>query len=418
MKKIILLAIAAVLLGAGFYFLNLPETAVNPKIEILSGLANVLNAQDKSVVRGLSDGDEINPGFLIKVSSGGSANLVFPDGSIARLDSETELLVEEAQFIRGSGKFLARFELLSGRVWSKVSALATPDSQWEVKTANAVATVRGTAFGVEYLNEKSNVVVAENAVAVAAIDPETKSVIENSEVAVSENQFVEVKKDDIQRMKSADRTVAAPAMTVMAVREAPKAMMESAWVARNIEADRRVIAPEGIRKEKENTSIDKDPQTFPVKAGTRAVEETRTAMEAVSKPAAVESKTGSVEFAPSVAIKPAVKPERLEVVAKSGLSAVKEGDQIFFDAVLAMSDGSKKIVTESAKLQALGNIGRLEKPGLFIAQLGAAVAEFGSAPGSVTAVWQDPVSGETFLANSPIFTVEANVEVILDSSRG
>ena len=52
---------------------------------------------------------------------------------------------------------------LVGQAWSKIISLATPDSVWEVRTSTAVATVRGTAFGMG--TDGNPVIGSENKVA-------------------------------------------------------------------------------------------------------------------------------------------------------------------------------------------------------------------------------------------------------------
>ena len=61
--------------------------------------------------------------------------------------------MEAGDFEEKTNKLNVRLNLLWGRVWSKVITVLTPESAWEVKTTSAVAVVRGTAFGVEYIEE-------------------------------------------------------------------------------------------------------------------------------------------------------------------------------------------------------------------------------------------------------------------------
>ena len=103
--------------------------------------------------------------------------------------------MEESSFNANSGKLIVRINLVLGRAWSKIISLATPDSVWEVRTSTAVATVRGTAFGMEYADGKSTVIGSENKVAVNAVDPETKKALKQEEVLIEAGKFVEIKKN-------------------------------------------------------------------------------------------------------------------------------------------------------------------------------------------------------------------------------
>ena len=203
----------AVVLGGIFLFggdKSAPvDTGALPWVEVLK--PGVFSA-----ARELKTGDELRTPATIKTNSTGLANIYFPDGSVARLDSNTELVLEEGSY-DGADKTLRVKMLLSvGRVWSKILELATPRSSWEVKTANAVATVRGTAFGVEYISGKTTVVGSEHSVAVANLDQNTSTILLESQVMTVADGVVEVRAKKsleaewVERFESADGKVEEP----------------------------------------------------------------------------------------------------------------------------------------------------------------------------------------------------------------
>lgn len=235
-----------------------PENSVKPWVEVISPRAFELEGIGRAVKKELFTGDELLAGAAVRVEEGGFINVYFPDGSIARVDGGTEFGIEESSYDNGSGKLVVKINLVLGRIWSKIISLATPDSVWEVKTSTAVATVRGTAFGMEYGGGKSTVIGSENQVAVSAIDPKTKKVLKEAEVLVEAGKSVEIKKElaeqivsHVAKMEAQKETAvsapavpaAAPAISaapIIAVKEAPAEILKQDWVKNAVEADRKI----------------------------------------------------------------------------------------------------------------------------------------------------------------------------------
>lgn len=258
MKNILLwgLATLAVLGGIIAMTKNLKSPDLSgelskPWIEVIQPAVFELAGNQNDKLRELLTGDELSEGAVISVEKAGLANIHFPDGSVARLDGGTKLVMENGNFDPKSGALSVTLNLVWGRVWSKIVGLATPESHWEVKTSTAVATVRGTAFGVEYMEEgKSNIVGYENKVEVTMIDPDTKKILEGIKMIVEPEKFLEVKKEAIVEMKkhlarndvkqAATAVISSASAVLMEVKQSPKAMMEKDWVKRGIEEDRKL----------------------------------------------------------------------------------------------------------------------------------------------------------------------------------
>lgn len=233
---------------------NLPdEDTASPWLEVIN--PSVFEIKKNGDKEELFTGDELSAGMVIRVEKGGSANIYFPDGSLARVDGDTEFSFDESSFNKNSGKLVVRINLIMGRVWSKIISLATPDSVWEVKTSTAVATVRGTAFGMEYIDNKSTVVGSENKVEVSAIDPGTKKAMKQAAVIVEAGKAVEIGKElagqvatHIARIEAQKQSgVAATAVSVatqsaekiIEVRDA-SAKMKQEWIKKAMEEDKRI----------------------------------------------------------------------------------------------------------------------------------------------------------------------------------
>ena len=179
---LVVLAVTGAALG-GFGFLPGVFAAEKAWLEIISPAILEID-ESGAVIRELRSGDEISSGSRLRGEAGSFANIHFPDGSAARIDGETTIILRDSEFDAKTGKLIVRFELVAGRIWCKIFSLATDDSAWEVITPTAVAVVRGTAFGVEYLNNKTSVVGAENMVEVIPVDSETKELIKAASAKV------------------------------------------------------------------------------------------------------------------------------------------------------------------------------------------------------------------------------------------
>ena len=190
---LVVLAVTGAALG-GFGFLPGVFAAEKAWLEIISPAILEID-ESGAVIRELRSGDEISSGSRLRGEAGSFANIHFPDGSAARIDGETTIILRDSEFDAKTGKLIVRFELVAGRIWCKIFSLATDDSAWEVITPTAVAVVRGTAFGVEYLNNKTSVVGAENMVEVIPVDSETKELIKAASAKVLADDVLEITED-------------------------------------------------------------------------------------------------------------------------------------------------------------------------------------------------------------------------------
>lgn len=205
---------------------------IKPWVEVVRPAVYVLNSDDSEAYQ-LQTGDEVDPGVKLKTNENGLANIYFPNGSVARMDINTQITINEASYNDENQTMVVKIMLGIGRVWSKIFSLATPESSWEVDTTNAVATVRGTAFGVEYENNNTNVVGSQNEVMVSFIDPTTGNIIAGKQELISTNKVLAVNDITISKVLKGESITLPP--IIMA---APNPIFSSEWVTRFQEADR------------------------------------------------------------------------------------------------------------------------------------------------------------------------------------
>jgi hypothetical protein len=110
-------------------------------------------------------GDEVRVEDSIRCGTGSRAEVTFSDGSVLTIGPESE--VEIAFFAPEASESTALLDLVSGIARMTVNK-ATSWGRFEVRTATAVASVRGTDYLVEAVPGKSAVFVAEGRVAVSS----------------------------------------------------------------------------------------------------------------------------------------------------------------------------------------------------------------------------------------------------------
>jgi len=123
-----------------------------------------VRAPKSSSYQRVSVNDQIADRSRLKTGADGQATLRFPDGSEAKVSPKSELIVHAEK----DGGEPAGATLFFGRVWSKVVKAVGGETAFEVRSANAVAGVRGTEFEVGVADDGSaRVIVREGSVEVA-----------------------------------------------------------------------------------------------------------------------------------------------------------------------------------------------------------------------------------------------------------
>lgn len=201
-------------------------------VEILAGAAYL--RQDGGNLVGLKTGDEIPSGSVVVTDEKGLVIIHLPDGSSLQLDVSSEVRFDEADYDSSSDTLRVKVALTAGRIWSKIIELATPESYWEIKTTNAVAAVRGTAFGMEYAEGETQIIGSENTVQVQPVDPGNGEVINDNVAQVTGNKILSIRHDASAALK-AKRIILAKE-----VRDLAPEFLERPWVKRAILRDRAI----------------------------------------------------------------------------------------------------------------------------------------------------------------------------------
>ena len=89
----------------------------------------------------------VSKGDVVRTNDEGLGTIDYGDGSVTRLDSNTVFEVDE--LLTSGTRRVVRASLSEGRVWNRVKKLTSSGDRFEVRTPNAVATVRGTTFTCE-----------------------------------------------------------------------------------------------------------------------------------------------------------------------------------------------------------------------------------------------------------------------------
>jgi len=242
MKKIFFGAISIIIIAglAWFFFWQkqLPatapgeqvnETAEKGWIEVIDRGVYLVNT-DGTLGSELKTGDEVQSGQTVMTDQTGLANLHFSDGSVARLETQTKVDLKDFEYFPGNKTLKVKIFLQSGRIWSRIKALMTTQSYWEVQTANAVAAVRGTSFGAVYFPGQTTIIGSVHLINVNAIDPQSQKIVENNVAYVGAEQYIKINDQDIAGLKSEVKLTSK-------IKPYTQAIINDAWVIKSKSLD-------------------------------------------------------------------------------------------------------------------------------------------------------------------------------------
>jgi hypothetical protein len=153
--------LAAIGAGLGYAGRAVAGTAAG-RISRLGGTATILRAG--SAVSSVPD-MPVMPQDRIRTGADSRVEVTFSDGSVLTVGPDSDIAI--IAFAPDPAESNAVLELFSGIVRATVNS-ATGWGRFEVRTATAVASVRGTDYLVENSGEASAVFVAEGRVAVSS----------------------------------------------------------------------------------------------------------------------------------------------------------------------------------------------------------------------------------------------------------
>lgn len=427
----ILIALFILLLAFGGFLLRnrllntniqTAEASNEPWVEVLSSTLNEMDASTTAKVRTLDTGDTLKNGTTVATDATGRAIIHFADGSFVRLDANTTLTITESAFDDSTENLSVHLELVAGRLWSRVIGLATPASVWEVETSNAVATVRGTAFGVTRRGTTTRIIGAEHSVRVSAKDTKTGARLTHSEVEVHEEDSVTV---DESVTKDTPLTVRSVRSSGVRFGNEGKdrewmrgEMKNDTSFSAHIETLRKETGNEQSMRERVRTEMRIYQKTL---TGEKSEEPTNATpsntgqQNPVTRPSPTQTETsgGNGGRPPSdnqTSLTPVSGTLRIDVGIAGGPKGISEGTRIALKAFLVQNDGTTKDVTAATQFQALGGIGTIENRTAFVAQLGNEWSEVGQAVGAIIGTYG--TSNNTLLGKA-IVTVHAAIPLLL-----
>ncbi|MEK7662027.1 MAG: FecR domain-containing protein [Patescibacteria group bacterium] len=438
-----------VLAAIGAYFsMKSASVPVNdvlsiPWIEITSPGVSLL--KEDGVLVSLNTGDDITSRATIISDGSGKASIHLPDGSVIRLDSNSKIILVSALFDPKTETLNVKISLIAGRVWSKVTSLVTPESSWEVKTASAVATVRGTAFSMEYANGKSRVLGSQNVIIVNPVDQKTGETLPGIQSEVKENTAVELSDKDAaviaERFAENKKAAENLGIVLLLPRKASREALNDPFIKENKSEDKifdektEIIRKEGLseyevreiirteskefrdkiidlkNKEKSDEEIKKEimkedaadfrarikEQAKKIKEERKGVEqdnkteETKTTDSEKSGDATqVKSPSGASPKADSnSSVTEKVDTTSSRKVARLTIggfktTALTEGDKVSLVATVIFNNGEKENVTSAVSWTVTGFVGSVEK-GIFTAKIRPEDSEIGEVGGTIQA---------------------------------
>ncbi len=161
----------AVLLCLGWSITAEAGALQTPKAQVafLEGTARAFSPEHPEGMA-LKKGDALAKNQEVRVGERSRMEMRFPDGTIMRFAERAVVKIDDIAYRERDGDKTVKVGLNFGKLWAKVKQLATPGSRVEVRTANAVAGVRGTIYRVNAEEDKSAVVkVYEGSVSVEGI---------------------------------------------------------------------------------------------------------------------------------------------------------------------------------------------------------------------------------------------------------
>lgn len=417
MKNIPIIIVIVLILAGGIWAFTQTNPDPFPSIAILEG--SVVQTNSEGTMSSVSDGDILSIPTTLITDEIGRAIVYFPEGSLLHIDPSTEITIEEGSFDTSENILAVDIQLLAGRVWSTVVSFANTESSWNVETPNAVATVRGTSFGAEFVDGISAFIGSESTVDVGARNPETGEVIPDTTTPLSTEDVIEVTDEIVTDILENPDT--------LPIRELTPRDRFYTWVRSSEEREARIrshirdLREEGLSQseirdrikdqvkdaleERRDTEIQTDeeptPDTTPPSVTEDPVREpTHTDPQTIQLDQSEDTTTtgsGSDTIAAQL--------QRLEIISSVDLSQpVPEGESVTFQARGIFSDATEQDVTTDVSWKVIGSESTITSDGVFIPRLSPNMAEFGKGYASVAATWTSP-QGNELVGTTDIFTV-------------
>lgn len=143
------------------------------------------------------DGVEILPGDTVEVTNG-TVEVVYPDAGVSQLQAGSKVtFLPDGE---GPGVVHAQVELTAGSIWTRFERLLGSDEKYSVSGNGVVATVRGTAFGVELVDGSADIQVADSDVDVSLLDARKDKNLAVKTIRLSAGEAIKTSVATIKRL--------------------------------------------------------------------------------------------------------------------------------------------------------------------------------------------------------------------------
>ena len=170
-RLIIPVIVVICIIGVVWFVIN-PEVAKaesKAQLVIDSGTVQIKNTGGSWIAA--ENGMLLYESDSVKTGSNSSASVILFRSSIIRLDSNTEITLQE--ILQKEGENSVKIEQDTGRTWNTISKISGIDN-YEVQTPTTIASVRGTSFDVKvYASGITDVSVVDGNVTVFWIENDT-----------------------------------------------------------------------------------------------------------------------------------------------------------------------------------------------------------------------------------------------------
>ena len=173
-----LLLTGLVVLGGLFYaflFHTTPEVttpleSTHSTVEVTPIHSDVSVQKNSAPFSVIAGQQKVESGSTIKTSDSGRALIESSSSHITRLDYSSQITITEEEKH-------TQVRLAGGAVWSRLANLFDSGETYDVHTPNAIASVRGTSFGVWYHENTTIVIVLEGTVLFTPVGDEKNAIL-------------------------------------------------------------------------------------------------------------------------------------------------------------------------------------------------------------------------------------------------
>jgi hypothetical protein len=145
------------------------------RVDALLGDCTVVRFGE-SGARTLGVGAEVYEGDRVRTDAGARLKLLFVDGTVVQLGERTDLVLDWFLYAPGANSQSALLRVSAG-IFRVILELMLPRAAFEVQTATAVASVRGTGWITEVTPQATAIVALDGRVAVRNIEPVAGEVV-------------------------------------------------------------------------------------------------------------------------------------------------------------------------------------------------------------------------------------------------